>query len=358
MPSIRISKADRKDDADILQFSASFASEGNLKLALDRSPSFFDSIAKDGENPEIIIGRDIISNQLVGIGYKIESNFILKSKRFRFGYLAGLRLLKEYRSGIALARGYKKLKELHDMCSCHGYFTTIQSENQNAIEILSSHRAGLPYYQFLTHLTTFIWNPKVYKKSSNLSVEVVKDSYEYKSFVENTKRAAYLMPEWEDSFYENPNIVRYLIKDGEKIVSSFSLWDQSKFKRWRVIDYSKWIKKLRKLYNVYASVKRLPKLPTPGSPLDYQFLTQLCISEEYINRLPEVFSKIFATSSENFPDVYLCYTLSKEDPWFPIVNKIPSWKIQSLAYYVHWNPANNFFNQKIEGFSIWETGLL
>ncbi|TGL50789.1 hypothetical protein EHQ55_07065 [Leptospira meyeri] len=358
MPSIRISKATREEDEELVQFTASFASEGSLKLALDRSPSFFDSLAKDGENPEIIIGRDLSSNQLVGVGYRIESDYLFQRKRLRFGYLAGLRLLKGYRSGIALARGYQKLKELHEKSSCNGYFTTIQSENQNAIRILSSHRAGLPFYQFITRLTTFIWNPRAFNKKTKLRTVQINNINEYKSFLKKTERPAYLSPYLDDSFYENKQITRYFIKDGEKTISCFSIWNQNQTKRWRVIGYSRWIHFFRKFYNLYAQVRNLPILPNPGSTLNYLFLTQLCIAKEYENRLPEIFSQILLTSLNDFPFAYLCYSLSKEDPWYPFIKKIPSWKIESFAYFVYWNPSENLFAQKIDGFSIWEAGLL
>ncbi|XDD48611.1 hypothetical protein AB3N60_19125 (plasmid) [Leptospira sp. WS39.C2] len=358
MPSIRITKAKKEDDAELVQFTASFASEGNLKLALDRSPSFFESLSKEGENPEIIIGRDSDTDQIIGAGYRIESDYIFQSKRMTLGYLAGLRLLKEYRSGIALARGYKKLKELHQKSKSKGYFTTIQTENLNALQILSSHRAGLPFYQFVTHLTTFIWNPNSFKKKTNLIFEPVTNSRQFKTYVEQMERKSYLRPHWDDSFYEKKEITKFVIKDQNKVIVCFSIWDQNATKRWKVIGYSHKLNFFRYFYNIYAKLRKLPILPIPGSQLHYNFLTQLCIDDKYQNRLPEIFSVILNSSSHHYKGSYLCFTLSNEDPWYHSVKKIPAWEINSMAYFVHWDPTENLFQNKLNGFSVWEAALL
>lgn len=329
-----------------------------MKLALDRSPSFLESLAKEGEHSDIIIARDLESTKVVGIGYRTEAYYIFQGNRLRLGYLGGLRLLKKYRSGLTLAKGYRKLKELHEKSNCKGYFTTIQLENKTAMEILESHRAGLPFYQFICQLKTYIWNPKAYSKKGKLTTERVTDINLYRSFFSENERPTFLKPEFSESFYGNKDITRYFIKNGEQILACFSIWNQTHSKRWRVSDYSGFWRIFRNPYNLFARFRSLPKLPLPGSNLEYCFLTQFTILNSESKFLSDIVSEIFFTSQKQFPGFYLCCAFSKEDPWNSFLKKIPSWTIESNAYFVCWEPSENIFAKKIDGFSIWEAGFL
>ncbi len=359
MRSVKISKAEIQEDKELIEFSAHFPSDGGLKLALDRSPSYFDSLRLEGDVSDIIVGKDRETGKIVGMGHRTEADYLLNGNKVRLGYLSGLRLQKEYRSGISLARGYQTLKKMHDLGQSKGYVTTIQSENQNAIRILESGRAGLPKYTFITNLTTFIWNPKVFYEKNDLEIETIFDSKILKQFLSQATQKAFLEQKISDYVLNSNSISHYLILKNKNPIACFSLWDQRKHKRWKVLGYSNLWKILRHPYNFYVRFRNLPKLPKEGQDLSYVFLCQLRILDQNINDLHKVFSVIFRMAEKLFPQLYLCYTLSENDPWYSNVNLIPAWKIMSKAYFVHWpNQENGSFSIPENGNSLWEAGLL
>ncbi|PJZ43834.1 hypothetical protein [Leptospira brenneri] len=357
MPSVKILKAIKLDDKDLINFSNSFPSDGGLKLALDRSPSYFESLSKEGLNTDIIIGKDNITNEIVGIGHRTELSYFLFGEKIRLGYLSGLRLLKKYRSGIALARGYLKLKELHERSNCKGYLTTIQSENKTAIQILESGRAGLPKYQFIDHLTTFVWLPGVLKEETTLQIQKLSNSTGA-DLIEEIKRSSFLFPEIPDSIYEEKGFSKYLIYSKEELIASFALWDQKEWKQWKVLGYQGQWRILRYVYNFWANLNKMPCLPKPGLSLSYIFLTQLKIKESQIHLFPIILKKIFQQTRLTFPNTYICFTIAKKDPKFPFLKNIPAWKIESRGYFVSWRGDDSNFIVPDGGFSEWEAGLL
>ncbi|TGM81958.1 hypothetical protein EHR01_03995 [Leptospira mtsangambouensis] len=358
MHSVKIHSANKKEDEELVSFSSQFPSEGGFKLALDRSPSYFESLLKEGFNPDIIIGRDSHSGKIVGIGHRTELNYILNGTKQRLGILSGLRLLKEFRSGIALAKGYKKLKELHNQKTCRGYLTTIQSENKNALKILTSARAGLPNYHFIDHLTTFIWNPTVSKEMKNLQIQIFSNSIVETYLNQSHRNHSFLSLVVPNFIEKQLNVRKFSIYTNHELIAVFSLWDQSAWKRWKILKYNDYWKVLRFFYNCWAKIRRLPSLPEVRAELSYVFLTQLKIKQSQTKYLNSILNKILEKTKEEFPNTYLCYTLAKNDPWYDTTNQIPAWKIQSHGYLVNWEAKSPISNSLQKGFSEWEAGLL
>lgn len=358
MPSIKILSAQRNDDKELVTFSSNFPSEGGLKLALDRSPSYFDSLSQEGSFPEIIIGRETNSGEMVGVGHRTESDFYWKGTKTKLGILSGLRLLKQYRSGIALARGYQKLKEIQNRNPLPGSLTTIQSENKIAIKILTSGRASLPHYHYLDELITFVWKPKVGEGKNQYSIRDFSQTKEELELWESKRVNSFLTPILPNSIFTKSQYSRYTVYKNQTLVSVLGLWDQSGWKRWRVLGYTPTWKLFRLFYNLWAKLNHLPFLPKEKEPLHYVFLSQLKITEIDHKELEPILKKILEKTKQVYPNAYLCYTVSKKDPWFHAFQKIPAWKIKSLGYFVHWESESPLDQISETGFTEWETGLL
>jgi hypothetical protein len=356
LPSIRIDLAEDGDNQDLIDFARRFGSDGSIKLALDRSPDYVQSLLPEGDISQVIIGRDLVTGSLIGLGHRTEADFLSFGKKIRLGYLSGLRLNPQYKLSTALPRGYAKMKELHNSGSALAYLTTIQAENQNAKNVLGSGKAGLPNYSFLSDIITYTFSAQGLKRKKKKKItndyiietthdnlkqnwiskkNIVQMKSEISTFLDAKIRDIALLLDYHSSSKRQVgNKYYFLIKKNDKVISSFALWDQNEIRRWYVLGYSWLLSLLRPFYNLLTFFFPYPVLPKPGKNIHTVFVSDFYSErkdmEVSLAYLVEIFLMLF-------PNAYLAFSIDAKDQKQTFLNRYPAWKIRTSAYLVYWN---------------------
>ena len=107
---------------------------GAISVAFHREPSFFRAVGIEGDSQQVIVGRDgTDTTRIRGVATRSIRTMWLNGEPQRIGYLSGLRVDPTVRQSIWLARGYQKLRELHEADPVPIYVSTIIEDN--ALEV-------------------------------------------------------------------------------------------------------------------------------------------------------------------------------------------------------------------------------
>jgi hypothetical protein len=243
-----------------------------MEVAFLREPSFFPACDIQGTFVQPFVG--LLNNRVIGIGTRALRPSFINGERCEAGYLADLRLRKEYRSGTYLARAYRFLRELHQDGRASVYSTVIVDDNRVALSTIAANRAGLPRYTPLGQVLT----PVLYLRRPlpPLEGDIVRGRIELLPEIvaklnENRMQFAPAYTE-EDFLGGRLHGFRiedfYLLRRGGRLAGVLGVWDQRSFRQTVVLRYRGWLGKLRPLINFV----RRPPLPCPGEPIPFFYV--------------------------------------------------------------------------------------
>ena len=347
MSRFEFNLATQEDDHALRELLASMPMQGNIELAFAREPSYFGASGVDGEFVQIVAARDTISKQIIGMGSRAISGCYVNGQVTEIGYLSGLRLLPEYRGKAAiLARGYRFFRELHEDRRARFYLTTIAADNERAIEVLASQRAGLPVYLPVGRYYTLTISPR--RPHSLLNTITIRkansdDGPRIIEFLNEQGPTRQFFPAYDRcEFFDAPRRLIGLKNDSillaevdGRLVGTLGLWDQSKFKQSLVCGYSKHVRMGRPFYNGYAAIFGKPMLPKVGESLNFRYaaIPVIANSDPHIaESLISSACNILREQSVNF----LAAGFHERDPLLPIFRRYSGLEYVTLVYLVHW----------------------
>ncbi|MGA2259136.1 MAG: hypothetical protein ABSG53_31070 [Thermoguttaceae bacterium] len=294
MGPYRFELAGPDDDADLRAVLARTSMPGAISVAFRREPSYFAAAVVDGRFRQVIAARDEQTQRIVGFGSRSVGMRYVNGHPAAVGYLSSLRILERHRSAGLLARGYAFLRKLHEDGRSPFYLTTIAEENQAALAVLTAGRAGLPTYHFAGRFYTAALRLAGPLRSPDRSpsIQVRKgrsdDLPTVLEFLHRVGPRRQFFPCYELQDFENAQgalrdlraedlLLAY--QDG-CLVGTLGGWDQHAFRQMLVHDYAGLIRWSRPLYNVWASVRGLPRLPRPDEPVRCLTAALLLVSDE------------------------------------------------------------------------------
>ena len=261
--------ATEANDDELRALLRKIAMPGNVTLSFLREPSFFLAEQAGSTTSQVMLCKDRQQGRIVGIGSRNIRDVYIDGTLTRVGYLSMLRGTPEARGNIALARGYRYLQTLHADGAVPYYFTTILDDNTTAKTLLTSGRAGLPTYQPVAHLITYLIpltkkrrgekaNPlvsKVERDQLPSAVAFLQDWNSHYQFapvytLQDMLGQSSLLPcfSWENL---------YVYREHDELLGTLGVWDQQYFKQNVVTAYSRKMQLLRPGYNLLAPYKGL-----------------------------------------------------------------------------------------------------
>jgi len=347
MPRIDGKVAEPSDDPQLRELMHDMPMPGDIQISYLREPSFFDALQVEGRYSEVIIGWDNENGRTVGIGSRSIKTAYLNGVPSGLGYLSSLRLRKEYRSGLNLARSYRGLRQLHQDEKTKLYITTIVEKNVIARMILTSGRCGLPAYhdygQFYCAAISLHQKAKT-ACSDSLVIRPasVDDVPEIVEFLQREGSQKQFFPEYTaEDLLSSQGLLRglelkniFLAYSDGKLVGTTAVWDQRSFRQSRVIGYSTRLTILRLPYNWASGFLGYPILPRPGFNLDYFVLALVCIQEND----PQIFSALFSEVLKLYRSrsVFLMAGLHKRDPLLSVLLQYRHISYPSRLYVACW----------------------
>ena len=223
-------------------------------------------------------------------------------------YLSDLRIRPEYRSSLLLARGFRILKR-EVFAQGEWAQTLVLDDNSDAAALLTSGRGGLPEYRphgryqtwFLRQQKVRATNPEIRVRTANAG-----DLEAMQRLHDQVGPSADYTPVL--NFSAMPEVEFLLAFKGEELVGMLGIWDLSAHKSTVIEGYRRPMAFARQLYNLWASVRNLPLLPSAGASLDAQALTAVLCQE----RDPQILRLLLANALQR-PGMF-AIGLDIEDP--------------------------------------------
>jgi hypothetical protein len=332
-----IELANEKDDFQLKEILKKVFMKGNISIAFETEPSFFQAIQVQGKNKDVFVLKDSF-NAIHGFGIRAIKPLHVNNKVLDVGYLSSLRLKKESRNNLWLSKGYGFLKKLDSKSNIPFYLSTIISDNKKAISILESRRANLPNYQKLGKYITYLIPKQKVKLSKEFEIYKGDDFSlnEILNFINFQGKKKQFFPKYKkedfnSSYLKDLNLNDFYIAcKNNKIVGVLALWDQSKFKQTRIVGYSNLIKFLRLINNFFSYFFNLSKLIKKNELVNSKIVTMpACVNND-----PEILKFLISHALKELSSDNLLIGLSTQDNLALGLKKLKKRKYLSNIYVV------------------------
>lgn len=334
-----------EDDSDLRECLRSTPMNGSISIAFETEPSFFDAISVQGKKQEVIVCRD--QGRLAGFGTVAFKPVFVNGEITEVGYLSGLRGYPQFRNRTFLARGYKFLRELNEANKVPFYLTTIIGDNHIVRRLLESGRAGLPKYNPLGTLSTFLIKPRTEKDKSQ-EIDVLRGDKvgleNILNFMQQEGQKKQFYPYYE-TFDLNSDYLRglnqgdfYVALKGDEIIGVIAKWDQEAFKQTRVVDYDRKTRLSRPFINLASRFTNIPRLPPKGDLLNYFYATFPTTKDNNPGIMERLLTKV-ASDPENKDYDYFTIGLMENDPLSQSVMKFNPREYRSRLYLVSFDKS-------------------
>ncbi len=291
--SIRVDLAAQQVDAELRRLVRENAMPGEISVAFHREPSFFRAIAVEGDRQEVLVLRDLAEvGRIRGVATRSTRCVYVNGEARRAGYISGLRLDPGIRQSLWLARGYQKLRALHEADPVPLYVSTIIEDNAAARAILTSGRAGLPAYRDLGRLRTFSIHLMGRPRRMRLAGVTVEEARrellaEILELLARHGAARQLAPVWSaaDLAPGSPRLAGLAVSDflvasrGGRMVGCVGRWDQSSIKQTVVVGYHGKMRWVRPLSALAGRMFGFAPLPEAGRPFRYFYAALSAVDE-------------------------------------------------------------------------------
>jgi hypothetical protein len=263
---------------------------GAVTLAFEREPSYFMASAVQAPFQQVVVGRDVASGELVGVGTRAVRPGFVNGTVAPVGYLADLRLDPRYRGGHVVGRAYRHLAHLHGDGRTRLYFTMIAEGNAPALATIASGRAGLPPYRDLGRFLSPAVNLRGPKPELAFDGEIERGREEtldeIVACLQRNHARRQLAPVYTASDFGSPWLRGLAVSDlyvarrGGRVVGVLAAWDQRAYKQTVVRAYGRKLALARPFYNLLARVAGFPRYPAPGEALRSFHASLVAVDED------------------------------------------------------------------------------
>lgn len=338
-----------QDDAELCQVLAATPTSGKVTVSFRREPSFFAAASVEGEFHQTIIARQGARGAIAALGSRSVRHRFVNGEAMAMGYLGSLRVLPQHRGRLVLAQGYRYLRELHDDGRAPVYLTTIAEGNDAALNVLTSARAGLPQYEFIGSYHTGAIPLRRRLASARVPPGLtirgakVEDLPQLCRFLDRIGPARQFFPCYRQAdWFTQTTTFRGLHPSdlllacrGREIVGSLACWDQSSFRQIVIEAYSPSLAWSTPLYNGWAAIRGLSKLPKPGESL--RFLTAAVPLVAQDDRT--IFTALLEAAQARSVDrgwSHLLVGMHERDPLLDVVKHFQTDTYVTRCYLVYW----------------------
>jgi hypothetical protein len=371
--ALRFDVAVPQDDAQLREVLASTPMDGHVQVSFRREPSYLDASVVEGPHRQTLVARD--GERLAAIGCRSVRRRYVNGQPLPIGYLSGLRLRPQYRGSGLLGRGYRFLHELHRDGRTNLYLTTIAAGNEVATRLLTSARTWLPRYHAAGRYCTFAIPARRAPRdgqhgASDCEVRRA-DTADLPALLEllsNAGRRRQFFPCYEaEDFFHDQGTFRdlgaeniWLACRNGQLIGSLAAWDQRSFRQSVVEGYSGWLRQLRPFYNLWARLRRRPRLPAPHHPLPLitAAIPMVVDDERAVFRklLGHLLAEIPRGTSKNAD--YVLLGLHERDALAPVARQLATQVYFTRLYYVCWHDGEQLREQLDDRVPYLELGCL
>lgn len=350
--AIDVSLATAADDASIRGLLQREPLPGRLSISFEREPNFSLGCEATGDNPVVLVARDVETNATVGVACRSEREAFVNSKPMRLGYLGQLRVDQRYRGRWLVSRGYSMLKRLHESDPIPAYLAAVTSDNREAAGVLiDKPRKRFPAFHAVANYSTLAIPVGRSNKEADIAAATVDDVPTIIRFLQRHGPRRQFFPVWTverllglvGRLGLQVEDIRIARTDG-RITGVMGLWDQSSYKQNVVRAYSGWMRLAALAGGVFAPLLRRPRLPKVGKTIRSGYATFVCVAEDDKTIFGELLSATLETARAKQLD-YLLLGLDERDPLLTTALQRPHVLYRSRLYLAEWPSEDPVYEQ-------------
>ena len=287
-----LSDKDNRQMLDILKLSP--VESGGLSICFDREPDIF-IMANLKYNPVKYIGI-FKGEHLLGFGLIGYHTGNVSGKNQKVFHFSNVYMRKEYRNKGLFLRAHDMFFKEITQNACLGY-ALIMMGNKNAERFIGWQNEKYPYLPFSSFLATIdVRNILITSKKRESKIVVRKACIEdIKSIVgllkEEFSQRLFAPAINENEFKRNltnrPDFSidnYYVVEKASHIAGVCAAWDCTSFKQIRILKYNSKLKWIKRIYQLFSALFKLPSLPVQGQPFKAVYITD-CAIENRDHRL-------------------------------------------------------------------------
>ncbi len=362
--------AGENDDKELKALLKNNPISSGICVSFQRKPDFFTAAKSGYKLCQVITARDKENNKLCGVGSRALFEAYINGARSTMGYLSNLRIAEEYRNSHMLFRGYEYFRSLHSDMKAKIYVTTIVEGNERARRLITSGRAGLPFYNDCgVYMSNAVLLCKKRRSRAGRyrvtrgSLDKIEDILDCMHKNGSIKQfypyysAKDLLP--HEGRFKDFNIEDiYMASYKGKIVGIAAKWDQRSFKQLVVTDYKGMARVVKPFYNFFASrILGTPTLPKCGSPLNFFCISFIAIENNDYRIFEEILEAIYNDNISSGYDYFLV-GLHSADALLAALKGFPRVCYKSRIYAVCWEDGMECFRSLDGRVPYLEIGIL
>ena len=269
-----LKRAKAADNPGLCDIFSDTPMEGAIWINQDRRPDFFHGAAVQSESPEVFVLRKEEETGLNAVFAVGRRSVFVNGQPKAIRYLSDLRLVSGHRGGSKLARGFQFLRN-EVLRNDEFAQTLVLSENEKALDLLTSRRCGLPGYfpcgEYEYHLIGLRHSPS---PSPRFKVRraTPRDIPSMQEFFDREAPRKQFFPAYRfdeldtSAYYRDVKLENFFLAwAGDELVGLLGAWDQGDYKKIHVRGYGGGLKWLRPWLNAFNRLRGGIELPVPGA---------------------------------------------------------------------------------------------
>lgn len=251
-----------------------------VQVCFDRGRDFFASARVQVDSPWSLAAFDDDSGDAIACFSAGTCRMVAGGEPCNVRYISDIRIHPTHGGGRLLFEGYRRLAAL--MAPGEWAHTFILRDNVGALDLLTSKRAGLLYYEPAgTYVTCFLPARQRARISSRYRIKAAsaEDIPEMQSLYSRCQRRYALAPTINlHRLHPALQISDYFLAYQKgRLVSMAGLWDQSALRRVRLHGYASWLGLLGPCLSVLTGVP----LPKQGEIVRLTYLSSIACLEDH-----------------------------------------------------------------------------
>jgi hypothetical protein len=336
----KIEEACLEDGIEMLELIESESSSGIIELIYTRRPNAFESYKKECKDSKVAIIRDK-KGKIAFQAACIPGCYHVDGKSVIAGYVGGIRKRNDYNGLI----NWKDVVNFVEKQGLDIYLCSFLSGNEASEKMFFKKRDFMPELLPLCNYTTYIINPKIFKKKllegltfRSINRDDIDNVHEFLKKEMMKYNFSPVVNNITDFSGLNLDDCYILERKGEILVFG-ALWNQKGFKQYIVEGYSKTLKMIQK-FSFISGILGYIEMPEEGKEFDFPILSFFYSKDGNM----EIYNLFLNQIAQAVRKKYKMFVIGicDDDPADSLYKKIRTINFKSKIYYTDFSKKFNF----------------
>lgn len=316
---MRVRLARAEDDAAIARLLETTPMDGPVRVVLSCGASFFRALEIEGRDAVTCVAEQ--DGRIVGVGTGVARDVYVNGCPARVRYLGSLRLAPAARGTRVLPRGFALLRATLADRGDELQLTTILDGNEPARRTFIAGRAGLPPYQPMASLVTYLVPTGGRRVLSCPTVQRADDAQELAEFLNRVGSRRNFFPvvcpgDFAGAGGRFPGLGLadvFVLREGGRMMGALACWDTRARRQVRIAGYQGALRWLRPLADRAGRIVGCGGLPPPGDALALCFGSLGAVAGPGVETFGHLLAAV-ASESAARGCAWMAMTLDVRDP--------------------------------------------